>query len=194
MRTSLVVITLAAAVLTACSQSSTPSSASAKSGDPVTQKLQELAGSGATDCGRLKTQEQDKLKPAGDCAMNAAKGKKAFYVAYEMPGLTVGVAGDSAGKLNFVQSETPENAPAGAKAEVKTAPCPAELRLAQSGRVTCMTPGAGMGTMPGASPHGAMPPTSGENPHGGIGTKPGVANPHEAAAPSHGTSKTPPKK
>ncbi len=190
MRTTLIVIVLAASLLAACNKSSSPSSVSAKSADPVTQKLQDLAGSGATDCGRPKFQEQDKLKPASDCAMNSAKDKKAFFVAYDMPGLTVGIAGDSQGKLNWVQAETPDNAPANAKVDVKAAPCPSELRVAQSGRVTCMSPAAGMGAMGGANPHGGMPPATGENPHGGMSTKPGTANPH--AAPSHDTS-APPK-
>ena len=40
--------------------------------------------------------------------MKAAKDKHAFYVAYDMPGLTVGVAGNSEGKLFSIQSEQPE--------------------------------------------------------------------------------------
>ncbi len=193
MRTSLIAIVLAASLLAACSKSSAPSSAAAaKPGDAVTQNLQQLAGSGATDCGRIESQDPSKLKPAGDCALSSAKDKKAFYVAYDMPGLTVGIAGNSQGKLSWVQSETPPNAPAGTKGEVKSAPCPAELRVAQSGRVTCMTPAA-MGAMSGENPHGMMPPAGGTNPHGGMGTTPGVANPHENATPSHPTTKTPPK-
>ena len=100
--------------------------------------------------------------------MAAAKDKRAFYVAYDLPGLTVGVAGNSQGKLFSLQVEQPENAPAGTKPEIRSAPCPSDLRVAQSGRVTCMTPSAGTGTMGGASPHGGMgiPPSGTPNPHG----------------------------
>lgn len=196
MRTILIILTLATSLLIACNQSSSaPSTVAAKSIDPVTQKLLELSGSGATDCGRVKTLAEDATQKASDCAMKAAKDKRAFYVAYDMPGLTVGIAGNSQGKLFSIQSETPDNAPAGTKAEVKSAPCPSDLRLAQSGRVTCMTPGAGMGTVSGASPHGGMPPASGENPHGGMGTtKPGTPNPHGTVQPSHPPATTPPPK
>ena len=200
MRTSLIILTIAIASLVACNKSSAPASVSAKSGetakstDPVQQKLQDLAGSNATDCGRVKSQAPDLTQKAGDCAMQAAKDKHAFYVAYDMPGLTVGVAGNSEGKLFSIQSEQTDNPPTSAKAEVKSAPCPSDLRFAQSGRVTCMAPGTGMGTT-GANPHGGMPPAAGENPHGGI-TMPnlGTSNPHGAAQPSHPpASKTPPK-
>jgi hypothetical protein len=201
MRTFLIVLTIAISFLVACNKSSAPSSVSAQSGDsaksadPVQQKLHDLAGSGATDCGRINAQAQDKTQKASDCAMQAAKDKRAFYVAYDMPGLIVGIAGNSEGKLFSIQSEQPENPPAGAKAEVKSAPCPSDLRIAQSGRVTCMKPGAGMGTT-GANPHGAMPPPTGENPHGMISMPAlGTPNPHGTAQPSHPpTSQTPPKK
>ena len=206
MRTSVIVMVLAASLLAACNKSSEPAAVSAQSGnaakpaeanppanlkpaDAFGQKLQEIAGSGANDCGRLASQAPEPTQKAGDCAMAAAKDKHAFYVAYDMPGLTVGVAGNSEGKLFTVQAE---QAQAGGKAEVHTAPCPSELRIAQSGRVTCMKPGAGMpGMGGGASPHGAMPPASGENPHGGgmmSMPPPGTANPHGSSKPA-----TPPK-
>ncbi len=200
MRTTLIVITVAAAMLVACSNKtsapgavSAQSSPAAKPADPVEQKLVDLAGANATDCGRLKTQAPDQTQKAGDCAMKAAKDKHPFYVAYDMPGLSIGIAGNSEGKLFSIQSEGSETS--GAKPEVKSAPCPAELRIAQSGRVTCMTPGAGMGM--GGNPHGGMGPASGENPHGGgIMNMPplGTPNPHGKAQPSHPpASKTPPK-
>ena len=198
MRSVLIILTIAIASLVACNQSSAPTSVSAKSGDtaksadPVQQKLQDLAGSNATDCGHVKSQVPEHTQKASDCSMQAAKDKHAFYVAYEMPGLTVGVAGNSQGKLFSVQVEQPENA--SAKAEVKSTPCPAVLRIAQSGRVTCMALGTGMGTT-GANPHGGMPPATGENPHGGI-SMPALdtPNPHGTAQPSHPpASKTPPK-
>ena len=206
MRNSVFALTMACSLLVACSKSTTPPSVSAKSADtaksadaaksadPIQQKVQDLAGSDASDCGRVKSQVPEHIQKASDCAMQAAKGKKAFYVVYDMPGLTVGYAGNSQGKLFSVQAEQPENA--SVKAEAKTTPCPAELRVAQSGRVTCMALGAGMGTLGGANPHGgAMPPATGASPHGGI-TMPNLdtPNPHGAAQPSHPPAgKTPPK-
>jgi hypothetical protein len=201
MRYSLIILTIAIASLVACNQSSAPPSvsarpgdtakpaATAKSSDPVQQKLQELAGASATDCGRPQMQAPDQTQKAGDCAMTAAKGKHAFYVAYDMPGLTVGYAGNSAGKLFSVQADQTEN-----PSTAKSTPCPSDLRMAQSGRVTCMAPGAGMGTA-GGNPHGGMPAATGANPHGGI-TMPslGTPNPHGTAQPAHPPAgKTPPK-
>ena len=76
----------------------------AKAADAVQQKLMEVAGSGATDCGRFPVQTADvQLKTASDCAMQAAQSKKPFYVGYDMPGMTVAVAGDNGGKLYSVQ-------------------------------------------------------------------------------------------
>lgn len=205
MRTYLIAVVIVAALLAACnktssspsssSPSSSASSVSAKSGDAVTQKLQEVAGSGATDCGRVKSQAPDDTQKASECAMNAAKDKRAFYVAYDMPGLTIGVGGNPQGKLSMVQSDGAANATAGAKTEVKSAPCPSDLRLAPSGRVTCMPPGGGMSGPGGANPHGATPPGTGENPHGSMGAAPaGTANPHGTAQPSHPPAgQTPPK-
>ena len=199
MRNSLIILTIAIASLVACNQSSAPPGSAkpadtAKSADPVQQKLQEMAGSNATDCGRPSSQAPEQTQKSSDCAMQAARDKRAFYVAYEMPGLTVGVAGNSEGKLFSVQVEQTDN-PSTAKAEVKGAPCPADLRIAQSGRVTCMAPGAGMGT-PGGNPHGGMGPATGESPHGGMMTMPplGGSNPHGTAQPSHPPAdKTSPK-
>lgn len=160
----LIVLIIAVTGLSGCHKSS-----SNAPGDGVQKKLQELAGGGAVDCGRPKSQDPQQVKPASDCAMQAAQNKRAFYVAYDLPGMTVGVAGDSQGKLYSVDSEQPQNAPAGTVTEVKSGPCPAELRIAQSGRVTCYAAGSfGMG-MGGSSPHGGMPmPAPGTpNPHGG---------------------------
>jgi hypothetical protein len=152
-----------------------PNVASASTGE-VQQKLQEIAGSSATNCGQVRSLSADELKTAGDCAMQAAKSKKAFLVSYDMPGMSIGVAGGSDGKLFTVQSE---------EANGKTAPpkmqaCPAELRVAQSGRVTCFPVGS-MGVTPGSgNPHAApgaghgggmaMPPAGTSNPHKGTST------------------------
>jgi len=132
-----------------------PSSAvlASKPPDAVQLKLQEYAGNSATNCGRLDIHAPEaQSKGAADCALQASKAKKAFYVAYDMPGMAVGVAGNAEGKLFTARSE------GGA---VSTGDCPSELRLASSGRVTCFAPGD-MGSM-GAG-HTAIPPGM-PNPH-----------------------------
>jgi hypothetical protein len=146
--------------LSACSnkQQTTPTAAapsapSSKEPDAVQLKLQEYAGNSATNCGRLDLHAPEaQSKGAADCAMQASKAKKAFYVAYDMPGMAVGVAGNAEGKLFTARSE------GGA---ISSGDCPSELRLAASGRVTCFAPGD-MGSM-GAG-HTAIPPGM-PNPH-----------------------------
>lgn len=175
MRKAFVLLTMAALSLVSCNKSgsSKPAVGEKHAPDAVQNKLVELAGSGAKDCGRLTSQEPGQLKIASDCAMGAVKDKQAFYVGYDMPGMTVGVAGNSQGQLFAIQSND--------GSDVKGEPCPAEIRVAQSGRVTCFAPGSmGMG---GMSPHGAgeMPPTGMVNPHAGAAT-PGTPNPHAGAA------------
>jgi hypothetical protein len=151
---------IAILTLTACNKQQTttttaapPSAASSKPPDAVQLKLQEYAGNSATNCGRLDLHAPEaQSKSAADCAMQASKAKKPFYVAYDMPGMAVGVAGNAEGKLFTARSE------GGA---VSTGDCPSELRLASSGRVTCFAPGD-MGSM-GAG-HTAIPPGM-PNPH-----------------------------
>jgi hypothetical protein len=198
MNTRLIALLIASACLTACSSNqpaaaaapsaapatpavtlpapiSPPPAASAK--DAVAAKLAELAGSGATDCGRTKALSGPEMQAAADCAMKAAKAKHAFTVAYDMPGLTVGIAGNAQGKM-FSLSATPDASGAVPAASLKPLDCPAELRVAQSGRVTCVPAGAmGMGSSGanphgGASPHGSMPPAM-----------PGTPNPHATPPP-----------
>jgi hypothetical protein len=152
--------------LTACNKSSTPSSSpstnssaasSFKSPDAVDQKLQTFAGPSATNCGRLAVQvTADQSKAASDCAMQAAQSKHPFYVAYDMPGMAIGVAGNSVGKLYTVTSQGE-----GSAATMTSGDCPSDLRVAGSGRVTCFAPGD-MGSM-GAG-HTAIPPGM-PNPH-----------------------------
>jgi hypothetical protein len=97
-------------------------------------------------------------KSAGDCAMQASQGKKPFYVAYDMPGMSVGVAGNAEGKLFTVQSQG---------GSVTGGDCPSQLRVATSGRVTCFAPGD-MGSMSGSHAAGTVP-AGGANPHmGGV--------------------------
>lgn len=94
--------------------------------------------------------------------MQAAQSKHPFFVAYDMPGMSIGVAGNSAGKLYNVQSQGE-----GASAAVTSGDCPSQLRVAGSGRVTCFAPGdmGSMGAGHTAIPEGmpnphAMPKTS----------------------------------
>jgi hypothetical protein len=216
MRKSLIVLALAVSLLAACSSKSSsapPASAASQTstapsaapmsaapsamaaqpgnpqtGDAVSQKVHDLAGSGATDCGHVKTQSPDETQKAGECAMQAAKEKHAFYVGYDMPGLSVGYARNSQGKMYSVQAED-----SGGKPEARSTPCPGELRVAQSGRVTCMSPGSMGGS--GANPHGGMPPATGANPHGGgMMNIPNMGTQGTTTQPSHPpASKTPPK-
>ena len=173
MKLTLTVALLTTLVLSACNKSQNKPQAEMKPADAVQAKLLEIAGMGATNCGAPKTQEKDAVQPATDCAMKAAQSKQAFYVRYDLPGMTTAMAGDGKGQLYSVQSE--------ANGEVQSAPCPAEIRVAQSGRVTCYAANSmgGMGTMGGTNPHGGMgmPPANGSNPHEG------------SAMPSHGNPK-----
>lgn len=190
MRKTVVLLVILAGFLTGCKKSSAPgTSGSNAPADAVQKKMQELAGSGATDCGRFKAQTLDQMKLASDCAMKAAQGKHPFYVGYDLPGLTIGVVGNGEGKLFAIQAQQPDPAQPGAVAEVKSAPCPSELRIAQSGRVTCVPPGSmGMNMGGGSSPHGGemtMPAAGGQNPHGGAMPMPpaGTPNPHGGKTP-----------
>lgn len=159
----LLLITIPVLFLTACSNkqqttqptdvAGTNSTNSSKAPDAVQLKLQEHAGNSATNCGRLDVHANEALsKTAADCALQASKAKHPFFVAYDMPGMAVGVAGNAEGKLFTARSE------GGA---VSSGDCPSELRLAASGRVTCFAPGD-MGSMGGG--HTAIPPGM-PNPH-----------------------------
>lgn len=175
-----------------CNKPSTPSAASsappvatsataAAADNPVIQKLQELAGSVAANCGDLKSQATDQMQTASQCAMQAAKEKHPFYVLYELPGMNVALAGNSDGKLFSVQSQ------AGGAGLVSGA-CPSELRVAPSGRLTCYAPGTfPMGAGEGLHSTMSTPPAMGggaDNPHKGLGIPPpSNSNPHQPANP-----------
>jgi len=154
MKDLLLLSTIAVLFLTACSSRQAPpssaassSAASSKPPDAVQLKLQEYAGNSATNCGRLDLHAPEaQSKTAADCAMQASQAKKPFYIAYDMPGMAVGVAGNAEGKLFTARTE------GGA---VSSGDCPSALRLASSGRVTCFAPGD-MGSM--GSGHTAVPP------------------------------------
>lgn len=164
------------ATLTACNKSEPPSSnasrssatSSSNSPDAVQQKLQEYSGSSATNCGRLDVKATaDQSKTAADCAMQASQGKHPFYVAYDMPGMAIGVAGNADGKLFTVQSQG-----SGPSAALTSGDCPSQLRIASSGRITCFAPGD-MGSMGPGHGAGAAAIPGMENPHAS-----GTANPH----------------
>jgi hypothetical protein len=173
-----VALVLALSCLVACNKSAAPAASSstsssaassAKPSDAVQQKLQEYSGTGATDCGRLNVQATaDQSKAAGDCAMQASQGKHPFYVAYDMPGMAVGVAGNADGKLFTVQSQG-----SGPSAALTSGDCPSQLRIASSGRVTCFAPGD-MGSMGAGHTAGTIPPGM-ANPHGAAPAKPPVS-------------------
>ena len=166
MQKTLLVLTITVCCLTACSKPAGSAASPAKPRDEVQQKLQEFSGGAGTDCGRLDIQaSMAQLKTASDCATQASQGHRAFYVAYDMPGMTVGVAGNSEGKLFSVQAQG-----AGAARALTSGACPSQLRVASSGRISCFAPGD-MGSIgPG---------------HGGVGLSPGgLANPHAGGTPA----------
>jgi len=174
MKTLMIVLPIALCGLTACNKSSGPTAAPKASvalsfPDAVEKKLQEYSGTQATSCGRLDVHAAEgQLKAASDCALQASQSKHPFYVAYDMPGMTVGVAGNAEGKLFTVQAQGE-----GASPSLTSGACPSPLRVAASGRVTCFAPGD-MGAMSGSHAAGAMPPGM-PNPHAA-----GTANPHAA--------------
>ncbi|HMK21416.1 MAG TPA: hypothetical protein VK466_03730 [Terriglobales bacterium] len=170
--------------LSGCNKSGTSGgAAAARPDDAVSLKLKELAGPSATDCGRLDVKATDQQsKAASGCATQAAQNKHAFYVAYDMPGMSTGVAGSSDGKLFAVELQG-----SGTGAQLQSGPCPAELRVAHSGRVTCFIPGT-MGLNPSAA-----------DPHGGIAVNPGMKQGgpmilQPFAAPNAGVAQTTPRK
>jgi hypothetical protein len=166
MHRTLLVALLAAVCLVGCNKS--PSTAAASHPDDAVQlKLKELAGAGASDCGRLDIKANtDAFTGASSCATKSAQDKKAFYVAYDMPGMSTGVAGNSQGKLFAVELQG-----VGPGAQLQSGPCPGEMRVAKSGRVTCFIPG----TM-GLNPTGA-------DPHSGISMSPGGAPAQNGSLP-----------
>lgn len=181
----LIILGLATIVcLGGCNKSGSSSGAAARPDDAVSLKLKELSGAGATDCGRLdvKATEQQS-KAASGCATQAAQGKHPFYVAYDMPGMSTGVAGSSEGKLFAVELQG-----TGAGAQLQSGPCPAELRVAHSGRLTCFIPGT-MGLNPSAA-----------DPHSGINVNPamkasgGGMIPQPFVPPATSKAQTAPKK
>jgi len=182
-------LTLVILVVTGCHKTSVP-----KAGDEVEQKLQDLAGSAAKNCGRVATGGD--VKTATDCAVQENQAKHPFYVAYDMPGLTAAVAGAADGKLYAVQSASGEGNTAATK-QMTVTPCPGELRVAQSGRVTCYPVGSFGAGAAGSNPHGGgmtMPPGGNAGQHSGgmMMPPPGTPNPHGAVpmpapgTPSHG--------
>jgi len=170
----------AALVLAGCSKSPSGAASGVNPGDPMEKKLADLAGPGASTCGHLKTQVAAEVDAAGKCVMQSAKDKKPFYVAYDLPGLTVAIAGNADGKLFSMQTS------ASASGGMAVVPCPSELRIAPSGRATCYAPGTfPMGTDSSLhEPLMTMPP-NGTNPHQRFGTPPpGTPNPHaQSTAP-----------
>jgi hypothetical protein len=171
MRKALSLFLIAACFLTGCNKpksatDSANAAGTASSGDdPVQKKLQELAGGAAKNCGLFKLQVRAELDAASKCVVDASKAKTPFYVEYEMPGMNVAVAGNAQGKLYSVQSQA-------GGAGLTIGDCPAELRVAPSGRVTCYAPGTfPMGAGAGSHTNMPMPPMMGA----------GTGSPHPAA-------------
>jgi hypothetical protein len=174
MKTFLPVVLVAAFILSGCNKPpSTKTASAANPSDPVEMKLAELAGSGAASCGHLKSQATNEMEAASKCAMQSSEQKRPFYVLYDLPGMSVAVAGNSEGKLYAVQTQ------AGGAGLVSGA-CPDQLRIAPSGRVTCYAPGTfPMGAGAGSHNSMSMPPAMGSNPHKGAGAPTDHPNPHQ---------------
>jgi hypothetical protein len=181
MRKALPILLFAACVLSGCKSSTStassagaPSNGAAKPNDPVEQKLVELAGRGAKSCGVLKSQAASEMDAAGKCALDAAQAKQPFYVEYQLPGMNVAVAGDAQGKLFSVQSQA-------GGAGLVSGECPAEPRVAPSGRVTCHAPGTfPMGAGAGSHSSMEMPSMGGASPHSGSRLPPGHPDPNQS--------------
>lgn len=171
----LIVFAIAACFLTGCqSKPSTQAENAASSNDPIQKKLRELSGDAAKNCGLLKSQLPSELQAASKCATEAAQAKTAFYVEYQMPGMNIALAGNAQGKLYSLQSQE-------GGAGLVSGDCPAEVRVAPSGRVTCYAPGtfpmsAGAGSHTNmSSPTMSIPPMMGSGtakPHGAAGAMP----------------------
>lgn len=174
MKTLLIALGAFLCVLAACNKSKAPAGSSATSSGPrdaVQLRLEDYGGGSATDCGRLDVRASEaQSKAASDCAVQASQAKRPFYVAYDMPGMVVGVAGNADGKLFTVQAQG-----AGPSAAITSGECPSQLRVASSGRVTCFAPGD-MGSMSMSHAAGAVTPGS-ANPHGGSAAKPADGKP-----------------
>jgi len=178
---------IAACILTGCKSKSSSASANApgavaSSDDPVQKKLLELAGGSAKNCGLLRAQVPAEMEAASKCAVDASKAKSPFYVEYQLPGMNVAIAGDAQGKLFAVQSQA-------GGAGLTSGDCPAELRVAPSGRVSCYAPGTfPMGAGAGSHSTMSMPPAMGAgSPHAGAGALPAghpQVNPKPQPAPA----------
>ena len=155
----------------------------------MSAELTKLAGSGATDCGRIGMSGD--VQTASHCAMEANTAKKPFYVRYDLPmpdaQMAIATLRTSDGKLMSVQYDSKgwekplEGAKLSENKTVAVGPCPTpeNLRIASSGRVTCFPPTK---MPPGMTPHGG-----GTQMPSGMGMPPaGTPNPHKsgAAAPA----------
>src|SRR5579864_101520 len=88
MKTPIIPVALVFVCLTACNKSDAPakasSSGSSKPPDVLQLKLQEYAGTSASNCGRLDVHAtQVELKTASDCAQLGNQKKQPFFVAYD---------------------------------------------------------------------------------------------------------------
>jgi hypothetical protein len=185
MRNVLSSLLMAACLLVGCKSKSSSSDGAtggaAATNNPVQKRLVELAGSGAKNCGLLRAQGVAEMEAASKCAVEASKAKTPFYVEYELPGMNVAIAGNAQGKLFAVQSQA-------GGAGLVSGDCPAELRVAPSGRVTCYAPGTfPMGAGAGSHSNLSMPSGMGMSAVPG-NLPPGHPNPHQDQK-----TKTPPK-
>ncbi|HWR34819.1 MAG TPA: hypothetical protein VN622_02975 [Clostridia bacterium] len=197
-----IALTVSCAALFACKSSPAPQSstesttapaASNLPSDEMTEQLRKLAGTGASDCGRVPVNGD--VKAASDCAMQANSANKPFTVRYDLPmekTFSIATVRAADGKLYTVQYDSrgweakPENGTITEDKKVLISECQKELplRIAGSGRITCMAPQQ-MPAGGGMSPHGGMSP-SGANTKGAM---PQMANPHGTASPATAPSR-----
>lgn len=175
------------------SQPTTTEAASTASGpaDSMTDEMRNLAGATAINCGHVAT--AGNVQPASDCAVQANNAGKPFYVRYDLPmpdaQMAIGTVRTADGRLMTVQYDSKgldkpqEGGRLSGDKKVSVVPCPTpeNLRVANSGRVTCFPPSQ----MPaGMSPHagGVTMPPAGASPHGGMMQVPkNLPSPHKTA-------------
>lgn len=106
--------------------------------------MMELAGEGALNCGRVRYDQDASL--ASDCALNAFKAKKRFYVRYDLPGIdsdvSVGVVGKGTNEVYTLvyDSTLSSNDKGDLSKETRLCPIPVNLVETKSGRLKCLSP------------------------------------------------------
>lgn len=122
-------------------------------------RLAELAGAGATNCGHVRSSEHP--RQATRCALRAFKSHLAFHVSYEPGGIgdsyvVEGFAGDGKGNLSYIDYDSMGfnlvglgpgvTAPDGFHTVVRACAHPVRLRKTREGKLKCFANGRWIGT------------------------------------------------